>query len=112
MKKDDLIAKQAEIRDEQRRRIDEIHAILHEVQRDGYRAGLSEKSWPYELHQYLSKLHKLAHDFMWGMDYAILIHERIAILEGRDPKDVSRALWPVRTYPESTKSYWEDKKDE
>lgn len=62
-----LIVKQAAIRDHQRDRIDQIHALCHEFMRD--------------------------------MDRAILIHETLAILEGRDPKAVNSALWPVRSKP-------------
>ena len=67
-----LISRQAKIRDNQRRRIDEIHALLHEFMRD--------------------------------MDRAILIHEQMALLDGRDPKEVASALWPVRTFPEKEKT--------
>ena len=62
-----LIIQQATIRDRQRDRIDQIHALCHEFMRD--------------------------------MDRAVLIHEAIAVLEGRNPKDVNRALWPVRSQP-------------
>ena len=62
-----LSLEQAKIRDQQRDRIDQIHALCHEFMRD--------------------------------MDRAVLIHEANAILEGNDPTEVSRALWPVRTKP-------------
>ena len=62
-----LIQQQAKIRDQQRDRIDHIHALCHEFMRD--------------------------------MDRAILIHEAIAVLEGRDPAEVNGALWPVRSKP-------------
>ena len=65
--KDFLVQQQAKIRDKQRDRIDQIHALCHEFMRD--------------------------------MDRAILIHEQIALLEGRDPREVNTALWPVRTQP-------------
>ena len=60
-----LIRQQAAIRDRQRDRIDQMHALMHEFMRD--------------------------------MDRAVLIHEAIATLEGRDPSEVNGALWPVRT---------------
>ena len=44
-------------------------------------------------------MHSLMHEFMRDMDRAVLIHEQIALLDGRDPKDVNGALWPVRTKP-------------
>jgi len=62
-----LVTSQALIRDHQRDRIDQMHALLHEFMRD--------------------------------MDRAILIHEQLALLEGRDPAEVNAALWPVRTTP-------------
>jgi len=62
-----LIRQQAAIRDRQRDRIDQMHALMHEFMRD--------------------------------MDRAVLIHEAIATLEGRDPDEVNRALWAVRTRP-------------
>lgn len=62
-----LHRQQATIRDSQRDRIDQIHALCHEFMRD--------------------------------MDRAVLIHEALAVLEGRDPTEVNRALWPVRTKP-------------
>ena len=62
-----LIRQQAAIRDRQRDRIDQIHALTHEFMRD--------------------------------MDRAVLIHEALAILDGRDPAEVNRALWPVRSKP-------------
>ena len=65
--KDRLHKQQAVIRDKQRGRIDEIHALCHEFMRD--------------------------------MDRAILIHETLAVLDGRDPNSVNQALWPVRTKP-------------
>src|SRR3990167_11257105 len=52
-----LHLKQAVLRDRQRARFDELHAILHEVMRD--------------------------------FDRAILIHEVLAEVEGRDPQAVS-----------------------
>ena len=67
--KSHLIQRQASIRDKQRDRIDQIHALCHEFMRD--------------------------------MDRAILIHEQIALLEGRNPKEVNSALWPVRTKPDA-----------
>ena len=63
--KDLLIKRQSDIRNVQRDRIDQIHALCHEFMRD--------------------------------MDRAILIHEQIALLEGRDITEVNGALWPVRT---------------
>lgn len=62
--KDRLVRQQAAIRDKQRVRIDEMHALLH--------------------------------DFMRDMDRAILIHEQLALLEGRDPAEVNSALGQVR----------------
>ena len=62
-----LIRQQAAIREQQRDRIDQIHALCHEFIRD--------------------------------MDRAVLIHETLAVLEGRDPTEVNQALWPVRTAP-------------
>ena len=62
-----LIKKQAAIRDRQKDRIDQVHAILHEFMRD--------------------------------YDRAVLIHEQLAELDGRDPKEVNATLWPVRTKP-------------
>lgn len=62
-----LVRKQAAIRDKQKDRIDQVHAIIHEFMRD--------------------------------MDRAVLIHEQMAELDGRDPKEVNRILWPVRTKP-------------
>ena len=60
-----LVRQQAAIREQQRDRIDHMHALMHEFMRD--------------------------------MDRAVLIHEQLAGLEGRDPKEVNSALWPVRT---------------
>lgn len=56
---------QAAIRDRQRARMDEMHALCHEFMRD--------------------------------FDRAVLIHEQLALLEGRDPKRAANSLWPVRT---------------
>ena len=64
---DRLVQDQARIRDQQRDRINQIHALYHEFMRD--------------------------------MDRAILIHKQIALLNGRDPKEVNSALWSVRTKP-------------
>ena len=47
----------------------------------------------------IDQIHSLCHEFMRDMDRAILIHEQIALLDGRDIKDVNAALWPVRTKP-------------
>ena len=69
--KDRLIKQQAAIRNRQRDRIDQIHALTHEFMRD--------------------------------MDRAVLIHETLAILEGRDPNEVNGALWPVRSKPQKRK---------
>lgn len=62
-----LVKRQAAIRDKQKDRIDQVHAILHEFMRD--------------------------------YDRAVLIHEQMALLDGRDPKEVNATLWPVRTKP-------------
>ena len=45
----------------------------------------------------IDHMHALMHEFMRDMDRAVLIHEALAIMEGRDPTDVNRALWPVRS---------------
>lgn len=45
----------------------------------------------------IDEIHATLHEFMRDMDRAILIHEQLALLEGRDPKDVTSALWPVRS---------------
>ena len=48
----------------------------------------------------IDHIHALCHEFMRDMDRAVLIHETLATLDGRNPKDVNQALWPVRTHPE------------
>lgn len=47
----------------------------------------------------IDQIHSLCHDFMRDMDRAILIHEQIALLEGRDPSEVNKALWKVLSKP-------------
>ena len=47
----------------------------------------------------MDEVHSLLHEFMRDYDRAVLIHEQLAILEGRNPADVNRSLWPVRTKP-------------
>lgn len=47
----------------------------------------------------MDEVHACLHEFMRDYDRAVLIHEQLAILEGRNPTDVNRSLWPVRTKP-------------
>ena len=47
----------------------------------------------------IDEIHGILHEFMRDMDRAVLIHEQLALLEGRDPKEVNGILWPVRTKP-------------
>lgn len=51
------------------------------------------------------QIHELIHEIMRDFDRAVLIHEVLAELEGRDPKEVSRALLPVRTVSKSALRY-------
>ena len=97
MNKDELVREQASIREIQRDRIDRVHATCHEVERDFYRATLRGQEIDPKLSLNMQEIHKLTHAFMRGMDEAILIHEAIAKLEGRDPKEVTSALWSVRS---------------
>ena len=46
----------------------------------------------------IDRMHGDNHEFMRNMDRAVLIHEALAILEGRNPTSVNRALWEVRTH--------------
>ena len=96
MTTDELRNLQADIREEQRRRIDEIHDLCHEADREASwrRFGGEPKEDPFELFE---QVNLLCHDFFRAMDEAILIHRRIAELDGRDPAEVDGALWPVRT---------------
>lgn len=47
----------------------------------------------------IDEIHGILHEFMRDMDRAVLIHEQLALLEGRDPNEVNGILWPVRTKP-------------
>lgn len=42
------------------------------------------------------EMHATLHEVMRDFDRAILIHEVLAEVEGRDPAEVTRALLPVR----------------
>lgn len=99
MNVDELRKLQAEIRLQQRRYIDEIHVLTHEGDRDEFYRSIGGTP-PRTLIEILERIHELVHLFMRGMDKAILIHRRIAELEGRDPSEVDSALWPVRSFPE------------
>jgi len=100
-----LARAQALIRDEQRDRIDQIHALCHEAERDLYRthlgyvvSGKLELPGEPRSHRW-TQVHVLVHAIMLDFDRAVLIHEAKSRLEGTDPREVSRALWPVRTKP-------------
>lgn len=43
------------------------------------------------------RIHELIHEIMRDFDRAVLIHEVLAELEGRNPAEVTKALLPVRT---------------
>ena len=62
-----LHRKLVEIRDRQKARFEEAHAIDHEIMRD--------------------------------FDRAVIIHDVLALLEGRDPKEAAQALWGLRVNP-------------
>ena len=42
------------------------------------------------------QMHEILHEIMRDFDRAVLIHEVLAELEGRNVKQVTRALLPVR----------------
>lgn len=97
---EELRSAQADIRDIQRRRLDNWHAELHEIDRDFYRLQLesiSEEELLSNTIDRISKIHQELHEFMHGFDRAIMIHEAIAKLNGDDPTLVTRALLKVRT---------------
>jgi len=99
MTKLQLIKKQAIIRDVQRGRIDEIHALCHEYLRNSMRLKNGQEIAQLDQDELIETVHSLSQAFMWGMDEAVIIHESIAIKEGRDPKQVNQALWPVKSRP-------------
>lgn len=47
--------------------------------------------------QRFDQIHELIHEIMRDFDRAVLIHEVLAEIEGRDPQEVTKALLPVRT---------------
>lgn len=94
---DELRSAQAKIRDDQRERMDEIHASCHEYDRDDYRTWISGISYRRKQNAEVKRIHELIHEFMRDFDHAVLIHERMAELNGEDPSEITRALWPVRT---------------
>lgn len=90
-----LQLKQASIRDIQRGRLDDIHDILHQIERDFYRKELGGESKT-DIKEYIEQLHNIIHSFMRGFDEAVLIHERIAEIKGDDPEEITKALVKVR----------------
>ena len=96
-KVDELQKNQAIIRDHQRWRMDEIHASCHDFLRNKYRISIGTEVSSREQDELLEKMHKLCHEFMWDFDRAVMIHERIAILQDKSPENLTKALWPVRT---------------
>ena len=99
MNKKQLIKRQALIRDVQRNRIDEIHGITHEYLRNTLRKRHGQQIDQRGQDDLVETIHALAQAFMWGMDEAVIIHESIALSEGRDPNEVNKCLWPVRSQP-------------
>ena len=103
--KQKLRLSQAKIRDKQKDRIDKMHSITHEMIRDVERIKLGSDNRDdimVRLEERLRQSNKLEHEFMWNMDKAVLIHERIAEIDGRDPSELTGALWEVRTHPTPT----------
>ncbi len=92
-----LRSAQAEIRDTQRERMDEIHALCHDYKRNVMRKDLGAEITEKEQNIMIDRIHEISHLFMWDFDRAVIIHERLAEIRGDDPKELSRALRPVRT---------------
>lgn len=95
-----LVRLQAAIRDRQRDRFDAIHNGLHALQRTAFGDELDGRPWSAQVLAVIEDLHETTHLVMREFERAIIIHGRLAVLEGRDPKEVTRALYPTRTVPE------------
>ena len=101
-KKQELRLIQASIRDNQKNRIDKIHFHTHEMLRNIDRLKLDKDKMIDligKIGTTLEIINNLEHEFMRDMDKAVLIHERIAEIDGRDPSELTNALWNVRCYP-------------
>lgn len=92
----ELMLAQAAIRETQRDRIDEIHDTCHTYLRNALREKYGQDVSKHLQDSLVRHMHDLTQQFMWGMDEAVIIHETIAKMEGRDPKEVNSALWSVR----------------
>jgi len=99
MNKEELIKRQAAIRDQQRWRIDGIHQNCHaqlleikEYQLRNSPLLEEENELLVVIVNRLKTINEDLHVFLTNMDEAIIIHGLLAELDGRDPKEVTRAM--------------------
>lgn len=90
--KDKLIRDQAKIRKIQRKRIESIHSLCHEYELNLNRADRGIPISKSEQERKVIDIHEIVHKFLHGFDSAVVIHEKIALLENRDPSTVNQAI--------------------
>ena len=90
--KDRLIKDQAKIRNVQRKRIEQIHSVCHDYELNLSRTRRGIQISKNEQDRKVFDIHKIVHKFLKGFDEAVIIHEKFALIDNRDPSDVNQAI--------------------